>query len=1407
MEFIGYNPRGIRVYENEDEDRILLSKAGSVIAVENKLSPTYCYFNETEDFYNSVYMYALNVKEPVSNEYIKKFHDKCGLSSYAFGTTNQLSENLAASVFSNLRKKSVNGVIKTSDIMAARKAYNNLANFVFQPTDYFDFMVRLCKLTIDFDHCCTQLESKYYGALPPAVISKHSSYGAPSNAEKFLIYSNGHFPNLNWVDSLSNRDHFMVIYLQGVTDECITRVRSFIKNLRTVGKIRVGEDNEDCLLICSTDEAHKESESWSYFGNWNDLFIHYKNTYFSTEEVQIDQDKFYEEFQQHASYKPMSSVTLPFTTLAKPIADATQKALDEFVKTYGPADTYLKNHLPDFEDYLIAEQVDAVCLRDMAMDKGCSFLLADATGVGKGRSLAAMAKVHAKRMPNALVIYFTENAEINVPDVWRDVTATRADELLKPVVITGKRVHFNGLSSLTPKGKTELFESEELPEGKNMILTNYSQLKSKESPFLDYLKEVCKDRDVLVILDEAHNALLPTSNMGKNMRKLLFENPSIKKNGVVFATATPLRDIRGIDLYHNLLMNNMSFSVVKNVLMRSNMSGQEALTTMLAGDGTFLRRDHDLSDIKIEVDLPNQEIEDNYRQLLERFSGVMNKITDLNIKIGQIKRNQIGNVYNNLLNNMDEASARRELRLRLANQNNSTSHFIRLNRLFINAIKIDQVVDSVCREILDDRKPMITFHSTNESAVKTVRDQELPVNFSSLIQVTLDRMVNGWHPGMDEVCDYRVTSQAVHRLYYEIMNDARQFAGLPLSPVDDLIAKLSEKDIKCEEITGRNTKVTNGEIFSRKVPNRREVVDRFNSGEVDVLVYNQAGATGGSFHASSDFKDQRARTIIEMETPVDIIKYVQSQGRGNRYGQLAPPKILSVVTGLIPEMRILQQRNVKLKSLGASTEGSRTSHPLLMADIPDLLNSVGDKAVRMVLDAMPELKRIFGINLNIADDDNDDNYATPGMANKILNYSITLPVDDQVRLFDNIITQFNMLIEELDLANKNPLKLKEIRYPIDIQTENNFTNKLNSRRLVISEGYYKKPNQGVTAYQVYDIVSKADTASLDEQKEQLLYNIRSNRNVLLEPFVPASKTLEQVLNDPAERNASFQNVLNRINGLENFLNTFKIGMVYTTKSESKQQINNCVVGAEFPPVDECFNTFGYRLKVVSTGSLHSKWVNLHFLITGKKVNFSTSYFSSFCSPKANNSVISSWTTLTRRLARTPVQILTGDLMSALDTSIRNGWGSLCLYKTTSGDVKRGVVIEGRQIETVDFPVEINDELFHIMLRKRPSPPEDRRRSTYSYYWPYVSITLENGSILSVEHCRYSGGARLNLRRCRVTPKRWSDFLEDNPVLSKYCNELNLDEMSSEDILKDFGPYRLFCGDRTLKRLLEDESTV
>ena len=168
-------------------------------------------------------------------------------------------------------------------------------------------------------------------------------------------------------------------------------------------------------------------------------------------------------------------------------------------------------------------------MRLSACAKDRAFLLADQTGIGKGRSLATMARLHLRKGGN--VLYFTESADVNIRDVWRDLKAVGAGSEARPCILASRPVELfadedardaeagsNGSCAAyrteSASSRNRIFADGAWPQARNIVLTTYSQFNSGSEEKCGWL-ETAADENTLVILDEAHNAINPRLEHGE----------------------------------------------------------------------------------------------------------------------------------------------------------------------------------------------------------------------------------------------------------------------------------------------------------------------------------------------------------------------------------------------------------------------------------------------------------------------------------------------------------------------------------------------------------------------------------------------------------------------------------------------------------------------------------------------------------------------------------------------------------------------------------------------------------------------------------------------------------------------------------------------------------------------------
>ena len=1049
------------------------------------------------------------------------------------------------------------------------------------------------------------------------------------------------------------------------------------------------------------------------------------------EKAQVPEEAVSDELRQRR-YKSLSAVGGTFTMVPRALEGATAKAHLRTAAAFaerGGIDETVMDALGCSRDelgaMLIPEQIDAVGMHIAAAERGRGFMLADQTGIGKGRSLAAMARVHLRGGEGRKVIYFTESATVNVPDVCRDLEALGMwDPATTEFLTTGSKAEVGGETkrSIPAARQAEIFESLKWPDGVSVLVTTYSKFSGKEDAPASRWIETALDRSTMIILDETHNALNPKSNTGVSVRAAIAQ---VEPSCVVYASGTPARDPRGIDLYEPLLPN--MGAAVGGVLEGVGSGGtvaQEAFASMLAEDGVMLRRDHDLGCIEFLVDIPDDGRVAEYQKVMDDLSPIVEGMIGASLAVGEMMRTRMSETFRNLIDSGLSESAARERVNALQQYNVSIggplSNFA---RVCMNSMKVDQVVEAACRERDAGRKPLVTFHSTNGALLQeivdageeeraaggalTLKDQIRRIH-DRIYRVSTVRRAetragrelaraeagpNAWTDAREVSPEIRAASDEVERLIEALPCD------LPVSPVDRLRERLEEEGFRVGEITGRMLCYRDGRIQRRSAAerDRRAAIDGFNGGDVDILIYNSAGATGASYHASADFADRRARSLIELETPLDIIKYVQSQGRGNRYGQVEDPRVVSVMTGLTPEMRILQQRNRKLRSLGASVDGNR-AHPLLLDDVPDLLNKVGDEAAQNVLLQIPRMARRLGFTDIAERQEGERNAKAPdqNLANRVLARSIMLPAAEQEDLVQRICMEFDVIIEELDSQNANPLRPKELDGRVDVQATSVFSGMEGGEDgdldqsaflspLYVSTGSWHQTEDALRAERLAEMVEECAAAHGAEGLSPVAERVRQNAPILLRTALPNGYSMDAAMRDPSAIPGAFEDRHSKLFKFADLLGYMRPGAAlrFADQSDTNGSRMRVVVGLVPPSLEDHWGLpCAYKVKLVSPGMSRPETVSLSRLLwrdcsfhIGLSGGMDQKFLMEFDKKAA----------LGRRM---PVQILTGNILLAIGLAEENNFGSVALYKTMEGEVSRGIVVPPSKVNLDDLPVSV-----------------------------------------------------------------------------------------------------------------------
>ena len=775
---------------------------------------------------------------------------------------------------------------------------------------------------------------------------------------------------------------------------------------------------------------------------------------------------------ESASRRGEASTMVP-RNLEGPLA----RAFARFHREYGVGvDEFVLQRLRLSEDEaatLAPEQIDAIALALRQMDRGRALVLGDMTGVGKGRTLAAVARAAA--LNGQPVVFLTKKPNL-FTDFWRDLCDIRSEGLFKPIVLNDGVPVLDTDNQVvlppTPKAvtrrlianRTSLADSEY-----NLLMGTYSQFnlsaeRSDRSAWLPRLAE-----GALLILDESHDAA-GDSNQSANAAAAVATAQS-----VIYSSATYAKGARNMAVYTKAFPPSVAVASLADTLEAGGEPLQEILSAMLAEEGAFIRREHDLSGLDFEViEDPNRERNEQYA---DRVAEVLRAMSLLS---GDIEESFVAGVRKEISTEIAKLppEARAGSRMKV-NYITFGSRLYTLLRQFALALKVDCVANAAVAAIRGGEKPVIALEQTNESILKEALavDAEhldpdgsagsqalmsLPaLSFRDLLARTLKRLraiVKVDYYGNVERLDAADVAEeqarernpenpqagerarrAFESAYGEVLDLIERLPPLPLSPIDAIAQQIEQagQGVESAEAGGFRTVEISGRAFETRlvddgatmlvrprVDNRLQALHDFNSGAADAAVMTRAGSTGTSMHASERFADQRRRRLIELQIANDVNERVQFFGRINRRGQVVDPAITTVSSGLPLETRVLAMQNAKLRRLSANTQSNRRNSAEI-TEVPDILNPLGNAICKDFLINEPDIARQLGIELG-DDDDGGGNEDGAFFVNKLFGLLALLPIAEQRRISEQVFAEFERQLAALDAKGMNPLKSREM---------------------------------------------------------------------------------------------------------------------------------------------------------------------------------------------------------------------------------------------------------------------------------------------------------------------------------------------------------------------------------------------
>lgn len=690
-------------------------------------------------------------------------------------------------------------------------------------------------------------------------------------------------------------------------------------------------------------------------------------------------------------------------------------------------------------------------------------IIADDTGVGKGRQAAALIRwgivngktpVFITLKPNLFSDMYSDDLE-NVSPGSAKPQVVNAGEAIMAKDEDGKT--YAAINNGSKKRLQEIVDTGALLPDTNCLFCTYSQL--NQNNLQQRVIETLAKNGIL-ILDEAHTAAGEDSNTGKFFRDVIGQF-----QGVVYLSATWAKRASNMVVYNATSIGDvgMDNDALLDAITSGGLALQGQISQALARFGQFFRRERSFEGVEYNtVQLPDpglaharisDDVTLRLRTILEvdrEFSDYIEAMADsileanggFDVTTGKysarVTHTDFANIVHNAVRQLglaikaDEAadmaieSIRRGEAVVVGVDNTMGALLEECTR--INELKVGDACPglswkAVLRRYLDRTRTYKISKSADldeeegvAAPTKKKRSKDIKLTFS----VPVDQMPSSLRNAYNEAYDL-----------IDSMDDT-----LPASPIDWIRKRIEDAGFNTAEITARSNSIDYSGLIPKigTVPQskkaRYQTVQDFNSGKIHAMVMNVAGATGLSAHADkrwTDANNPRRRHMIVAQPALDINMFKQLLGRVHRTGQIIPPRYSILALSLPSEIRPIASLQKKVKSLNSSTSASTRSNMDVQGDL-DMLNQYGDMVVQSYLNENPMLAKTLGLSV----DDNDKPAGfVPGISSKATGRLALLPVKDQIKFYDDVGPRYMAYIDFLTRTGQNKL----VKRVMDLQAK------------------------------------------------------------------------------------------------------------------------------------------------------------------------------------------------------------------------------------------------------------------------------------------------------------------------------------------------------------------------------------
>lgn len=816
----------------------------------------------------------------------------------------------------------------------------------------------------------------------------------------------------------------------------------------------------------------------------------------------------------------------------KNIAADVEAALRELEAETGMSvDDYVAKEIQFSKEQLFkgfsAAQIDALALAIRNVRRGSALINSDQTGVGKGRVVAGL--MRWARLNGHVPVFVTAKADLYTDMAARDLPAIGETGIVPSVTNTttvyknsaGEEVRVERDTAERREEWENAARTGDLPGGGNAIFTTYSQLgtdipkgfkedgKSKArrkrkrevkpfGPIWKTLETIAPN--AIFILDEAHDAAGPEADNNHRFARIL-----PRARGVYYSSATYAKRPDNLGLYGLATIirrANLSQRQLISLFQRGGLALQQAVTTMLAKSGEFIRRQQDWAGVPIRFERaspdPKREeaLADTYTRFLHSLNAFSKKMREVAAGM-EDDENQL-------------AAAEERVNIESVNFG---SRLYNLSNQYLFALRSKAIGERAIRILKAGEKPFIAITNTMEGPIEDLQSGGFEVSFRGLLLRELKNMLTVTrrtpHSNKPEKITFTVEELPpdVANLYRKIEAEikAADLSEMPISPIDHIMEQIRVAGYSIEEMTARGKTAVENESGQKTGKNRKrrtnnQILEEYNGGTLDAVIGNQTAAVGVSAHTDPRFKDQRVRHMIVGQAQPDINLFMQMLGRIMRFGQTKLPKYTILQSSLAAEKRFMVLLRRKLASLNANTSADTDSEITANEGFSaDVFNEIGDLVIANVLAGDPVAAEYMGVRYSEDDEDSPGAFAVRATGRFVL-----LPNAKAEEIWGKIERQYRDTIAMLDERGENPLKA----------TVEDFGAKTVESKVLV-EGTGKTPFDGPAIVETIEISASTPPPSFEEVSKRAQDGERTIRERVDAWIVEWEKAREQRLGEMA----------------------------------------------------------------------------------------------------------------------------------------------------------------------------------------------------------------------------------------------------------------------------------------------------